>query len=214
MIEIEGLHITRGGATLRDLSLRVAEGESVALVGEDQRSLTQLVRCCGGLVRPDRGTVRVTGIDIGTASRHALLDLRRAVGYVSVHGGLLANMTLRANVELPLRYHGVGDRPSIASRAQELFDQSGLASVADERAAVVPAELQKCVAYLRAVAMRPRVLLAEDPSALLHPQGRRIVEGLHQRLRADGVTVLVTDDDTEFAERITDRQVNITGAAA
>jgi ABC-type transporter Mla maintaining outer membrane lipid asymmetry ATPase subunit MlaF len=206
-IEVEGLHVERGTAALRGVSLRVAEGESVAVLGSDQPSLTLLVRCCGGLVRPGRGQVRVAGVDMATADRHALLDLRRTVGYVSTHGGLLANMSLRDNVELPLRYHQRLPTAAITERAAQLLEEAGLTARADERASTLPADIQKCVAYLRAVAMEPRVLLVEDPSALLHPRGRTIVRALHQQLRARGVTVLVTDDDDVFASELTDRQL-------
>ncbi len=210
-IEIEGLSMKRGAATLHGIDLRVAEGESVALVGEDQTSLSLLVRCCGGLVRPDRGRVRVAGVDVLAADRHALLDLQLAVGYVSIHGGLLANMTLRDNVELPLRYRG--DHPSavIADRAAQLLEEAGLTAVAEERASTVSAEVQKCVAYLRAVTTEPRVLLVEDPSALLDPRGRTIVHAIHQRLRARGVTVLVVDDDVAFATGLVDRVLSVEG---
>jgi ABC-type transporter Mla maintaining outer membrane lipid asymmetry ATPase subunit MlaF len=208
-IEIEGLHVERGTAALRGVSLRVAEGESVAVVGSDQPSLTLLIRCCGGLVRPDRGRVRVAGIDVTTADRHALLDLRRTVGYVSIHGGLLANMSLRDNVELPLRYHRHLSAAAISERAARLLEEAGLGARAEERASTLPAEIQKCVAYLRAVAMEPKVLLVEDPSALLHPRGRSIVRGLHQELRARGVTVLVADDDVAFAAELTDRRLAV-----
>jgi ABC-type transporter Mla maintaining outer membrane lipid asymmetry ATPase subunit MlaF len=208
-IEIEDLHVRRGTAALRGVSLRVAEGESVAVVGDDQPSLTLLVRCCGGLVRPDRGRVRVAGLDVAAAERRALLDLRRTVGYVSIHGGLLANMSLRDNVELPMRYHGRLPAAAISERAAHLLDEAGLAARADEDASTMPAEIQKCVAYLRAVALEPRVLLVEDPSALLHPRGRTIVRRLHQQLRARGVTVLVTDDDDAFAAELTDRQLTV-----
>lgn len=208
-IEIDGLSVERGTAAVHEVSLRVDEGESVAVVGDDQPSLTLLVRCCGGLVRPDRGRVRVAGVDVGAADRQALLDLRRTVGYVSIQGGLLANMSLRDNVELPLRYHGRLPRAAIAERAAGLLAEAGLEAWADQRACTLPAEIQKCVAYLRAEALEPRVLLVEDPSALLHPQGRTIVRRIHERLRERGVTVLVTDDDDEFAAELTDRQLRV-----
>ncbi|MCX4242656.1 ATP-binding cassette domain-containing protein [Paraliomyxa miuraensis] len=208
-IEIDALSIQRGSAGVHDVSLRVNEGEAVAVVGDDQPSLTLLVRCCGGLLRPDRGRVRVAGIDLSTADRRTLLDLRRTVGYVSIHGGLLANMSLRDNVELPLRYHGHLPPAAIAERAAGLLHDAGLSARADERACTLPAEIQKCAAYLRAVALEPRVLLVEDPSALLHPRGRTIVRDIHRQLRARGVTVLVTDDDEDFAAELTDRQLTV-----
>ncbi|MEX1365024.1 MAG: ATP-binding cassette domain-containing protein [Nannocystaceae bacterium] len=208
-IEVEGLAIAQGEAALRDVSLRVAPGESVAVVGDDQASLTLLVRCCGGLQRPDAGRVSVAGLDMVTADRHTLLDLRRTLGYVSIHGGLLANMTLRDNLELPLRYHAVDEPAAISARVTALLDDAGLRALADARASTMPAEIQKCVAYLRAVATEPQVLLVEDPSALLNPQGREIVRGLHRRLRERGVTVLVTDDDEAFAAELTERQLHV-----
>jgi ABC-type methionine transport system ATPase subunit len=206
-IEVEQLAIERGAAALRRVDLRVNAGESVAVVGDEQASLTLLVRCCGGLLVPDRGRVSIAGVDVTSASRRALLDLRRTVGYVSVHGGLLANMTLRQNVELPLRYHQVADAATIVARAEALLRDAGLLAHADAKASTVSAELQKCAAYLRAVALEPRVLLVEDPSALLHPHGRELVRGLHQQLRERGVTVLVTDDDEAFAAQLCDRQL-------
>lgn len=209
IIEVEELSIEQGTAALREVSLRIDQGESVAVVGADQASLTLLVRCCGGLLRPDRGRVRVAGLDVVRATRHELLDLRRTMGYVSIHGGLLANMTLRDNVELPMRYHATAEPEAIAARASELLDSAGLLARAHERASTLPAELQKCVAYLRAVAVEPRVLLVEDPSALLHPQGRAIVRGIHQHLRERGVTVLVTDDDEAFATELSDRLLHV-----
>ena len=142
VIEIEDLGIRRGAAALQGVSLRVGEGESVAVVGDDQASLTLLVRCCGGLLRPDRGHVRVGGVDVVAADRHALLDLRRALGYVSIHGGLLANMTLRDNVELPMRYHAVAEPAEITARADALLDEAGLQGRANEPASALPAEIQ------------------------------------------------------------------------
>lgn len=211
IIEVEGLGIERGGAALSDMSLSVASGESLAVVGEDQAALTLLVRCCGGLEPPDRGRVRVAGVDITGANRRTLLALRRTVGYVSIDGGLLSNMTLRHNIELPMRYHAVAERPAIEKRAAELLEQAGLQRHADALASTVPAEIQKCAAYLRAVAIEPQVLLVEDPSALLHPRGRTIVRALYQQLRARGVTVLMTDDDIEFATELSDRQLHVDG---
>ena len=96
-------------------------------------------------------------------------------------------------------------RPSVSS--QEL----GLADEAPLRAAAVAPELQKRTAYARAVARDPRVLLVEDPSALLDPEGRELVAQLHKRLARDGTTVLLADDDMVFAAELTRRAVVLEG---
>jgi ABC-type polar amino acid transport system ATPase subunit len=206
-IEIDALPVPTAETTTM-LSLRVAEGESVAIVGADQEWLTPVIRQCGGLDPIEHGRVSVGGLDVGRASHRELLALRDRVGYVSVGGGLFANATLLDNVTLPLRYRGVVDAEATAT-ARELLQEAGLAAVADRRAATVPVELQKLAAYLRALALRPTILLVEDPAAHLHPDGRRTVERLHAQLRDRGATVLVADDDREFAARLTSRLVEV-----
>ncbi len=207
-IEIHELHVWGQGAKLQGVSLSIAPGERVAVVGPHQPSLSLLIRACAGFEDVVRGAVRVCGVDVGTANRRSLLELRRQLGYVSISGGLLANMTLRDNLELALRYHGMA--PSDATgRVHAAIEGAGLLETADVRACIVPAEIAKCYAYLRALLLEPRVLLAEDPSAFLHPQGREVVAGLHAQARARGVTVLVADDDVEFVAPLVDRVVEI-----
>lgn len=203
--------------TLRDethrvveaLDLEIARGESVALVGDDQLALTMVIRAIGGLEIPASGTLELLGVDVGRATRDDLLRLRRDVGYVSVGGGLFSNMTVRANVEVALRYHRVVRPGEVRARAQELIDLVGLTSVADAPASTVPAELQKCAAYVRAMATEPSVFLSEDPAAFLHPEGRAAIERLHDRLRERGTTVILADDDHELAQCLAERAVAI-----
>ncbi len=196
------------GAELRGVSLRIGAGERVAVVGPHQPSLSLLIRACAGFEAVHRGQVVVCGVDVGTADRRALLQLRRRLGYVSISGGLLANMTMRDNLELALRYHGTAQ--SDATRAvTSVIAAAGLEASADIRVCLLPAELCKCFAYLRALLLDPVVLLAEDPSAFLHPQGRRIVAELHCQAQSRGMTVLVADDDIEFVEPLVDRVVEL-----
>ncbi len=206
-IDVEDLHVAGVGASLQGVSLRVGAGERVAVVGRHQPSLSLLIRACGGFERVQAGRVRVCGVDVGRADRRALLRLRRKLGYVSITGGLQANMTVRDNLELALRYHGTP--PGDASeQVRARIDAAGLAALADVRASQLPAEILKCFGYLRALLFEPVVLLAEDPSAFLHPQGRRIVTDLHLEARDRGITVLVADDDVEFVTPMVDRVID------
>ncbi len=212
-IEIRDLWVEGVGAKLQGVSLSVGVGERVAVVGPHQPSLSLLIRACAGFERVQRGQVVVCGVEVSAADRRALLQLRRHLGYVSISGGLLANMTMRDNLELALRYHGTPQAD--ASRAvQSVIADAGLEASADVRACLLPAELCKCFAYLRAVLLEPTVLLAEDPSAYLHPEGRNIVTKLHAQAHARGVTVLVADDDIEFVEPLVDRIIELTALEA
>jgi ABC-type ATPase involved in cell division len=212
-IEIRDLHARGRGARLDGVSLAVGPGERVAVVGPHQPSLSLLIRACAGFEEVEQGAVVVCDVDVGAADRRGLLQLRRQLGYVSISGGLLANMTLRDNLELALRYHGAA--PSDAKgRVHEAIAGVGLLDAADVRACIVPAEIAKCYAYLRALLLEPRVLLAEDPSAFLHPEGRNVVAALHAQAHARGVTVLVADDDVEFVAPLVDRVVELTALEA
>jgi ABC-type methionine transport system ATPase subunit len=212
-IEIQGLHVQGATATLDGVSLRVSAGERVAVVGPHQPSLSLLIRACAGFERVAAGSVVVCGVDVGTADRDGLLRLRRQLGYVSISGGLLANMTLRDNLELALRYHGAS-APEAYDRVQSAVVEVGLEHVADQRACLVPAEWMKCFAYVRALLLEPAVLLAEDPSAFLHPDGRRVVAALHAQAEARGITVLVADDDIDFVRPLVHRVVELTAMEA
>ncbi len=211
-IDIERVDVRRPGASLQGVSLRVAPGERVAVVGTHQPSLSLLIRACAGFERVSQGRIEVAGVDVGAADRVALLRLRRSLGYVSIAGGLLSNMTLRENLELALRYHGVAAsdaRAQVAARIEAV----GLQADADLRTCMAPAELCKCFAYVRALLFNPAVLLAEDPSAYLHPQGREIVAALHADAAARGVTMLIADDDLDFVRPLVDRVISLDTAS-
>lgn len=204
VVSIRGLSVRRRRAALRDVSLELAAGEHVAVIGSDQPSLSLLIRACAGFETFETGAVVVDGVEVGGASRSELLMLRRRIGYVSISGGLLSNMTLRENLELALRYRGVA-RMDAKTQIERRMASVGLEAVADERASLVPAEFHKCVAYLRALLFEPVVLLVEDPSANLHPRGREIVLALHDEARDRGIATLVADDDDAFVRPIVDR---------
>lgn len=210
-IEIEGLNVEIEDAGAHALTLHIAAGESVALVGRRQRLLTAIVRACGGLEPIRSGRVRVDGLDIGSARRGELLRLRERVGYVSVGGGLFANMTLVQNLSLPLLYRGL-DESAATERAMGLLARARLQDLAHARASTISVELQKLAAYARALAHDPAIVLVEDPAAHLHPEGREIVAQLHRELRDRGATVLLGDDDAELAHRLADRVIDVDDA--
>jgi ABC-type lipoprotein export system ATPase subunit len=212
-IEIEGLRLASEELGVDGLTVVVHPGESVALVGRRQRLLTAIVRAVGGLDPVLGGRIRVGGVDVGRATRSELHRLRRDVGYVSVGGGLFANMTLRTNLELPLLYRGVPPEAA-RRRGEDLLERARLSELADVRAAELSVEQQKVAAYARALAADPQIVLAEDPAAHLHPEGRDVVEALHRGLRARGATVLVADDDEELAHRLADRVLDVDEAAS
>jgi osmoprotectant transport system ATP-binding protein len=181
-----------GTVALDGVSLAVASGASVALVGESGAGKTTLLRCFNRLVVPANGQVLVGGMDV---SRRPAPELRRRIGYVPQHGGLLPHWRVLRNAALVPTLLQRGDAMDAARHALELV---GLAP--DRYGARFPHELsggqRQRVALARAIAARPGVLLLDEPFGALDAISRSDVQAVTAVLRRElGVTtILVTHD--------------------
>ena len=167
-------------AVLRGLSLRVARGEMVAIVGASGVGKSTLLHVLGGLDRAERGAVRVAGEDIGTLSGDALVAFRnRHVGFVFQFHHLLPEFTALENVLMPLR---IARRPLAEARprAESLLARVGLADRLGHRPGMLSGGEQQRVAMARALAMGPALLVADEPTGNLD---EHTAESLHQLLR-------------------------------
>jgi len=179
---------------LQDVDLAVAEGERVALLGPSGCGKTTLLNLLGGLDRPDRGEVRLRGEALAGAGPGRLAQLRReAMGTVFQLFHLVPSLTARENVELPLQLLG-WTRAAIDPRVAELLAAVGLT----DRAGAWPRELSggemQRVAVARALAARPALLLADEPTGNLDSASGEAVLALLADLseRSGAALVLVT----------------------
>jgi putative ABC transport system ATP-binding protein/lipoprotein-releasing system ATP-binding protein len=182
---------------LHGIDLDVRRGEAVFLCGPSGAGKTTLLYTLAGLERPDRGTVRIAGVDLYGMRRAAQARFRnRRIGYVFQNYHLLPELTAIENVVLPGSIGGV-DRMAEASEA---LGRVGLA----ERAEHLPAELsggeQQRVAIARALVNRPEVVFADEPTGNLDSRnGREILDVLLGLTRAEGMTLVVVTHDEELA---------------
>jgi putative ABC transport system ATP-binding protein len=187
--------------TLRDVSLSIASGEFAAIMGPSGSGKSTLLQLLGCLDVPTGGEYRFDGTRVDRLSDPELAALRnREIGFVFQSFNLLPRLTLLQNVELPLVYGGVPRRERVV-RVQSLLDDLGLGA----RGRALPAELsggqQQLVAIARALALSPRLLLADEPTGNLDTgTGARVLDiigGLHR----SGMTVLLVTHDASVAAR-------------
>ena len=193
---------------LRDVSLRIAEGEFVCITGPSGSGKSTLMNILGCLDRPSRGSYRLAGAEVRSLSADGLAWLRRRVfGFVFQSYNLLDSATLQDNVELPGRYAGMSARAR-RKRAKALLAQLDL----EDRAGHLPAELsggeQQRVAIARALMNGGRVILADEPTgALDRENGEQVLQTL-EALAKKGHTVVVISHSAEIAAR-GDRRIEL-----
>ena len=207
------VHSTSSGSTaaLQGLTLTVAEGEIVTALGPSGSGKTSLLRIVAGLDRPSAGVVRVLGLDVGRATRRRLAAYRSSsLGYVEQHYARALAPELSAQELIAQRLRLSGESPATARlRAGELLDRVGLR----HRAASRPPELsggeQQRIAVCSALAHRPRLLIADEPTGELDAANAATVyELIAELVREHHCTALLVSHDPASTQ-IADRTVHI-----
>ena len=205
LIEVENLekdYPTGAGVfqALRGVSLAIAEGEFVAIMGASGSGKSTFMNLLGCLDRPTRGSYHLDGQDVGRLSSDQLAALRnREIGFVFQGFNLLPKLTALDNVALPLMYAGMG-REVRRRQAQTMLDRVGLG----ERSHHTPLQLsggqQQRVAIARALATRPRIIFADEPTGNLDSEtSRQVMELFSQLNREEGITLVLVTHETDIA---------------
>ena len=196
---------------LDGLDIAVSSGESVALVAPSGAGKSTLLHIAGLLDKPDEGVVEIAGqtaSGLDDAGRTALR--RRDIGFVYQFHHLLPEFSALENIVLPQLANGTSDRAA-RSRAMELLGTVGIAPRADHRPAALSGGEQQRVAFCRALANQPRLLLADEPTGNLDPETSEQVFGALMKLvREAGLAALVATHNPELAARM-GRTVHLSG---
>ena len=185
-----------GLAALRGVTLDIGRGEIVGIAGASGAGKSTLLRTINLLERPDRGSVVVDGRDLTRLSPRALRAARRGIGMIFQHYNLLQNLTVAANVALPLRLHGLLNAPRRARRVHECLELVGLADKAEAWPARLSGGQKQRVAIARALAAQPEVLLCDEPtSALDATTTRGLLDTLREINASLGVTIVIVSHE-------------------
>lgn len=199
---------------LRGLDLTVARGEVVALVAPSGAGKSTLLHIAGLLDTPDTGRVILQGRDMTGLPDRARTEARRAtLGFVYQFHHLLPEFTAAENIVLPQLANGVPQREA-AARAADLLARLGLSARADHRPAALSGGEQQRVAFCRALANRPALLLADEPTGNLDPEtADRVFDMLMALVRDTGLSALIATHNHDLAARM-DRVVRLTQPVA
>ena len=210
MIRVTDIHKSFGTLeVLKGVSLEVAAGEVVSIVGASGAGKTTLLQIMGTLSRPASGRVEIGGEDVSSLGDKALSKFRNErIGFVFQFHHLLAEFTAFENVCIPGL---IGRRPraEVERRAAELLDMMGLASRRDHKPGQLSGGEQQRVAIARALVNAPAVLLADEPSGNLDSHNRDEIHRLFFELREKlGQTVVIVTHDENLAA-MADRKITM-----
>jgi putative ABC transport system ATP-binding protein len=208
MIEVKGVTLSFGATpALHDVSMAVAQGETVAVMGRSGSGKSTLLHVLGGLLSPDRGEVWFQGRRLDAMSEGRRSDERlRHMGMVFQFGHLVPELSLVENVALPLMAAGI-KRATAMGRATDLLERLDVGDIAARRPSQVSGGQMQRAAIARALAHRPAVVLADEPTGALDTvTGQLALEALLHAARADGAAVVMVTHEARLASYC-DREV-------
>jgi phospholipid/cholesterol/gamma-HCH transport system ATP-binding protein len=204
MIQLVDVYKSFGPKCVLDgFTLDVVEGETMVIIGYSGTGKSVAIKHIVGLLEPDRGTVFVDGLEVPKLKRRELYELRARIGYVFQFAALFDSLTIGDNVAMGLRKQGTLDETEIADRVNEALDLVDLPNVAARFPAELSGGMRKRVGIARAIALRPKYLLYDEPTTGLDPVTSAVIDELMIRMRDRlGVTSIVITHDMRSAYRV------------
>ncbi|MEX2177588.1 MAG: ATP-binding cassette domain-containing protein [Gemmatimonadaceae bacterium] len=201
MIKLVDVHKSFGPKqVLQGFTLDISEGESVVVIGYSGSGKSVAIKHIVGLLEPDRGEVWVDGLEVPALPRRDLYELRSHIGYVFQFAALFDSYSIGENVAMGLRKQGLLRADEIDGRVHEALELVDLPNVAERFPAELSGGMRKRVGIARAVALRPKYMLYDEPTTGLDPVTSATIDELMIRMRDMlGVTSVVITHDMRSA---------------
>ncbi|WP_345004884.1 ABC transporter ATP-binding protein [Snuella lapsa] len=211
MFEIRDLKKRFGSKdVLNGFNLELFEGENLVIMGKSGSGKSVMIKCLVGLMQPDSGSIKIMDKDITTLNRKDLDELRTEIGFLFQGSALYDSMTVRENLEFPLRRHKrklgvIGDTDQLV---EEALENVGLLSTIDLMPAELSGGMQRRVALARALILRPKIILYDEPTSGLDPiTAKEIVELMRRVQRQYQTSSLIITHDIDCARVVSERIV-------
>ncbi|HEX3868719.1 MAG TPA: ABC transporter ATP-binding protein [Gemmatimonadaceae bacterium] len=201
MIRLTDVHKSFGSKhVLQGFTLDVAEGETMVIIGYSGTGKSVAIKHIVGLLEPDSGSVVVDGLEVPSLPRRELYKLRARIGYVFQFAALFDSFTIGENVAMGLRKQQELTEPEIDERISEALDLVDLPGVEARYPAELSGGMRKRVGIARAIALRPKYILYDEPTTGLDPVTSAVIDQLMIRMRDRlGVTGIVITHDMRSA---------------
>ena len=194
MIKVQDVHVSFDGVQiLKGASLKIEDGEVVALIGGSGGGKSVLLKCMAGLLQPNRGKVYIDGRDITRLGRDKLRKLRERFGFVFQSGALFGSMTVYENIALPLEEKTKLSADEIRAKVLGELEQVGLRGAEEKYPSQLSGGMVKRAALARALVQTPEIMFFDEPTTGLDPVTgnaiHELIESCHKRFGFSGVIV-------------------------
>lgn len=171
VIEIHNLQKGFGETpVLKDVSLNLNKGENLVILGKSGSGKSVLIKCIVRLLKPDSGTINVLGTDMATLTGNALSEQRKKIGFLFQLGALYDSMTVKHNLEFPLRRIKKDlSEKEISEKIMEVLENVGLADVLDKMPSELSGGMRKRISLARTIIVNPQIMLYDEPTTGLDP---------------------------------------------
>lgn len=195
---------------LNGFNLELLEGENLVVMGKSGSGKSVMIKCLVGLMLPDSGYIEVMGNEIASLDQETLDELRSDIGFLFQGSALYDSMTVRENLEFPLRRHkdklgGISDTTPLVLEALE---NVGLADAIDLMPAELSGGMKRRVALARTLILKPKIILYDEPTSGLDPiTAKEIIELMRSIQKKYGTSSLIITHDVDCARVISERMV-------
>ncbi len=207
VLVLRGVHKSFGAQHVLDgISLTVARGETLTVLGRSGTGKSVLLRLIIGLSNPDEGSICIHGHEIAGLGLNDMNLLRIKMGFLFQHAALYDSLTVAQNVAFPLERHTQMSKAERGDRVKEMLSSVGMEDALDKMPSDISGGMQKRVGLARAPALQPEILLLDEPTAGLDPIISREIDDLVLKLQSErDLTSVVVTHDLHSANTIADR---------
>jgi len=180
VIEIQNLRKSFGTqSVLKDVSLQLHNGENLVVLGKSGSGKSVLIKCIVRLLSHDAGTINILGSDVSTLNSNDLSDVRQKIGFLFQSGALYDSMTVRENLEFPLRRIKKGlTEKEISEKVIEVLENVGLADALNKMPSQLSGGMRKRISLARTIVVDPMIMLYDEPTTGLDPVTSDEISGL------------------------------------